>query len=80
MREQDSAAQAQEPRAKTRRKVLDILSQGGKYSVADIVQALGLCDPRAHIRDLRKAGIPIADTWVHPKGGSRYKLYYLSNN
>ncbi len=76
MREQDSATQTQEPRAKTRRKVLDILSQGGKYSVADI----GLCDPRAHIRDLRKAGIPIADTWVHPKGGSRYKLYYLSNN
>lgn len=57
--------------------VFDLLSDGGKYSAADISIRLYLSDPRGHIAELRKKGIPIHDEWKENEYGARYKVYFL---
>ncbi len=54
-----------------------MLSQGGKYSAADISTRLHLCDPRGHIAVLRKKGFAIHDEWREGDFGVRYKVYFL---
>lgn len=56
-------------------KVLNLLRQG-KHSAADITIALGLCDPRSYIRELRYKGFNILDEWVQNED-TRYKKYWL---
>lgn len=48
-------------------------------SVADITRALGQCDPRGHIKELRDKGIPVQDIWCYCKEHGRYKRYFLPN-
>ncbi|WP_300854565.1 hypothetical protein [uncultured Alistipes sp.] len=60
------------------RRVINLLSDGKHYSVADISVALHLSDPRSVIRNLREKGHPISDEWcdaVH--GGGRFKRYFI---
>lgn len=59
------------------RKLYEMLSQGGKYSAADISTRLHLCDPRGHIAVLRKKGFAIHDEWREGDFGVRYKVYFL---
>lgn len=59
------------------KKVYDLLAGGGKYSTADISICLHLGDPRGHISELRKKGIPILDEWQESEYGTRYKVYFL---
>lgn len=59
------------------RMVFNMLSDGGKYSVADISIRLHLSDPRSHIAELRNKGIAIFDEWRVSEYGSRYKVYFL---
>lgn len=59
-------------------RVINLLSDGKHYSVADISVALHLSDPRSVIRNLREKGHPISDEWcdaVH--GGGRFKRYFM---
>lgn len=58
------------------KRVMSLLMDGGKYSVADISARLMLSDPRSHIRELRKRGIAILDEWRETGYGNRYKVYY----
>lgn len=60
------------------RMVYNLLTQGGKYSVADISVNLHLSDPRGHIRTLRGKGINIADEWRETEHKTRYKVYFLN--
>lgn len=46
-------------------------------SSADIAEALHQCDPRAHIRSLRKRGIAVGDMWCKTRDGIRYKRYFI---
>ena len=55
--------------------VINLLKRG-KYSAADITIALGLCDPRSYIRELRNKGIIISDEWVEGED-TRYKKYWI---
>lgn len=60
------------------RRVLEVLMQGGKYSVADICVRTGFSDPRSHIRGLRAKGVPVADEWRdNEQDGGKYKVYFL---
>lgn len=59
------------------RRVYNLLMRGGRYSAADISVALHLSDPRAHIRDLRHKGIPVADEWCRAVHGGRFKRYFI---
>lgn len=59
-----------------RRLVYRLLADGKPRSSADIAAELHLCDPRAVIRDLRKAGFPIGDEWVKGER-SRFKHYFV---
>lgn len=58
-------------------RVLNFLSRGGRYSVADISAALHMSDPRSSIRNLRRRGVPILDEWYPSAHGSRYKKYFI---
>lgn len=58
------------------RRVMWLLMEGGKLSVADISSRLHISDPRSYIRDLRKKGFPILDEWRETAYNSRYKVYY----
>ena len=57
--------------------VYELFCRGGKYSVADIIKALGLSDPREHIKYLRDKGINIKDEWRNGVHGGKYKVYWL---
>lgn len=60
------------------RRVINLLSDGKHYSVADISATLHLSDPRSVIRNLREKGHLISDEWcdaVH--GGGRFKRYFI---
>ncbi len=57
--------------------VYELFCRGGKYSVADISKALGLSDPRGHIKYLRGKGINIKDEWRNGAHGGKYKVYWL---
>lgn len=58
-------------------RVINLLSDGGHYSVADISVALHLSDPRSVIRNLREKGYPISDKWCDAVHGGRYKKYFM---
>lgn len=58
-------------------RVLRLLLKGDKLSGGDIARALGMSDPRGHIRDLRRKGYLISDMWVKTKYGTRYKLFFI---
>ena len=58
-------------------KLYDFLSQGGKYSVMDIANALYIGDPRSAIRDLRNKGVNVCDEWKNGVEG-KYKLYFIT--
>lgn len=57
-------------------KVLDLFLSGGQYSNVDISRIINTPDPRSHIRDLRKRGIKISDSWIKT-AHSRYKIYFI---
>ena len=59
------------------RRVINLLSDGKHYSVADISVALHLSDPRSVIRNLREKGYLISDEWCDAVHGGRYKKYFL---
>ena len=54
-----------------------LLSAHSPQSVAEIATAIHQCDPRAHIRNLRKRGIAVADIWCKSSEGIRYKRYFI---
>lgn len=54
-----------------------LLSALVPQSVADISVALHQCDPRAHIRSLRKRGVAVGDIWCKTREGIRYKRYFI---
>ncbi|MBO7263885.1 MAG: hypothetical protein J6U93_05125 [Alistipes sp.] len=58
-------------------RVLRLLLKGQKLSGGEIARALGMSDPRGHIRDLRRKGYPISDMWVTTSYGTRYKLFFI---
>lgn len=58
-------------------KLLNILSNGGKHSVADLSVVTHYSDPRGHIRKLRDKGVPIRDEWRVAADGVRYKVYFI---
>lgn len=60
------------------RKVYNLLSGGGKWSVAELSARLWLADPRGHIAELRNKGFNIADEWRETSEGNRYKVYWLA--
>ena len=62
---------------RVRRRVYDLLMTGKHLSATDISVKTGVCDPRGHIRDLRKMGVDIVDYWVNPSPGVKYKRYYI---
>ena len=57
------------------KKIYDLL-MAGKFSAADITIALGYCDPRSYIRELRNRGITVLDEWIS-KNGTHYKRYWI---
>lgn len=57
------------------KKIYDLL-MAGKFSAADITIALGYCDPRSYIRELRHRGITVLDEWIS-KNGTHYKRYWI---
>lgn len=59
------------------RKVIDMLSDGYRHTVVDITQKLCIGDPRSVIRDIRKAGIEVCDSWEKAESGNRYKTYWI---
>lgn len=59
------------------KRVLAVLSAGGKYSVADIVLKTHFSDPRSAIADLRKKGVAIKDEWRKCAQNGRYKVYFV---
>lgn len=59
------------------RKVYNLLNDGGKYSVYDIVLRLRIADPRGHIAALRRKGIEILDEWKTTSDNNRYKVYFI---
>lgn len=64
---------------KAKRILLALLSNGGKYSVIDIIKQTGcIADPRSEIRHLRNAGVDIRDCWETSASGSRYKVYWMA--
>jgi len=57
--------------------IYNILSRGGKYSVADLSVYTHFSDPRSHIRNMREKGVPVRDEWRTTATGARYKVYYI---
>lgn len=62
---------------KKQARVMHYLMGGGRYSVADIMNALYIGDPRSVIRNLRDRGIVVNDMWVSTSDGGRYKRYWI---
>lgn len=61
------------------KRLIRLLSEGGRYSVIEIAIRLHIGDPRSNIRHLRSKGIEILDEWVSTKDGvGRYKRYYMT--
>ena len=62
-------------------KVLAILSDGGKHSVAELTAKTFFCDIRTYIQVLRKKGYKIADEWRNGDDERvRFKVYYLDRS
>lgn len=60
-------------------RLITLLSNGGKYSVIAIANALHIGDPRSVIRNLRKSGVKVSDEWVTTKDGrGKYKRYFIA--
>lgn len=57
--------------------LVTLLSNGGVYSVVDIIHALPIGDPRSEIRNLRDKGVNVSDVWAQSAHGQRYKLYFI---
>jgi hypothetical protein len=57
--------------------LLALLRDGGKHSVADIMNRLFIGDPRSTIRNLRDSGIDIKDEWVPSVNGGKFKRYWI---
>lgn len=51
--------------------------QRGCFTAGQLCQRAKVTDPRGHISDLRKKGIPIRDIRVKSKYGTYCKRYYL---
>lgn len=66
---------AQLSRGETR--LYNLLSNGGRYSSADIAAHLHLCDPYSYLRRLRSKGVVICDEQRKSEYGTRYKVYFL---
>lgn len=73
----DVVARPLSERARVQGKVLALFKRKTWLSVADITIALGVCDPRGHIRELREKGYPITDKWIKRADGVRFKVYHL---
>mgnify|MGYP001038725448 CR=1 FL=1 len=60
-------------------RLINLLSNGGKYSAIDIANRLHIGDARSEIRRLRNMGYVVSDEWKNPKDGEglRYKLYFM---
>ncbi len=59
------------------RRLFDLLSDGGKHSVADLSVHTHYSDPRGHIRKLQNKGVPVRDEWRTAPDGVRYKVYFI---
>lgn len=57
--------------------LLALLRDGGKHSVADIMNRLFIGDPRSTIRNLRNRGIEVKDVEVPSVNGGKYKRYWI---
>lgn len=77
MRGQEIVGRPLHRRARVQNKVLALFKRKEWLSVADITIALGVCDPRGHIRELREKGYPITDKWIKRADGVRFKVYHL---
>jgi hypothetical protein len=60
------------------RKVYNLLSTGGRYSVTDIVKQCDIGDPRSVIRDLISDGVKIDYVWRKSEN-HRYKLFFIKD-
>ena len=67
----------QQPMSSQQMRLLHFLMGGGRYSVADIMNALYIGDPRSSIRDLRNRGIQVKDEWVPSVNGGKYKRFWI---
>ncbi len=54
-----------------------LLRDGGRHSVADIMNRLFIGDPRSAIRNLRNRGIEVKDEEIRSINGGRYKRYWI---
>ena len=54
-----------------------LLRDGRKHTVADIMNALWIGDPRSAIRDLRNKGVEVQDEYITSLSGARYKRYWI---
>ena len=77
MKTQENARKSHLSRDFHQQRVLNMLSDGKPYTIAEISAALKLSDPRGVIRNLRKKGWLICDTWHKAVYGTRYKRYFL---
>lgn len=75
-----TAPQLPQPPALSRgeRRVYNVLSEGGKYSAADIATRLHLCDPYSYLRRLRNKGVKLSTDTRVSEYGTRFKVYGLS--
>lgn len=60
-------------------RVYKLLSDGYRHTVVEMVQHLGIADPRSVIRVLRREGIEVLDKWETSASGTRYKSYWIEN-
>ena len=60
------------------RGIMQVLIQGGKYTVAELTIKTHYADPRGIIKELRTKGFKIADEWrQNAQKDGRHKAYYL---
>ena len=57
--------------------LVNLLKDGSKHSVADIMNRLFIGDPRSAIRNLRNKGIDVKDVEVRSINGGKYKKYWI---
>lgn len=67
------------PKLSNRQKKIYDLLMAGKFSVADITVALGYCDPRSYIRELRNRGVNVLDEWTK-KDDVHFKRYWIKDD
>lgn len=65
---------------KQEKRLYEMLSRGGRYSVADITRELGMCDPRGHISRMRRKGVNIADERIFKADNVNFKLYWVEDS